>query len=210
MCSNKSVTWSRECPTQSSLLEGWSRLCCSRDWNCSERFSGCIWNKDKFVSLLLYLFGLWNILWKPFTSSPFNWSHWKDEAKAFLSGYARRPEVELLLPWAVVLPKFSGKWSPLTCVASVSVRFRSKERGTRVKDRAKNGVSERAGRGWGSFLPCPTPSPTFIFWLLFHFSRGQNPRIPFLGLSLLRNQTETVATQARSPSESTHLAIQIW
>ena len=145
-----------------------------------------------------------------FTSSPFNWSHWEDESKAFLSGYARRPEVELLLPWAVVLPKFSGKWSPLTCVASVSVRFRSKERGTRVKDRAKNGVSERAGRGWGSFLPCPTPSPTFIFWLLFHFSRGQKPRIPFLGLSLLRNQTETVATQARSPSESTHLAIQIW
>ena len=37
----------------------------------------------------------------------------------------------------------------LACVASVSVRFRSKERGTRVKDRAKNGASERAGRGWG-------------------------------------------------------------
>ena len=34
-------------------------------------------------------------------------------------------------------------------VASVSVRFRSKERATRVKDRAKNGVSKRAGRGWG-------------------------------------------------------------
>ena len=27
----------------------------------------------------------------------------------------------------------------VACVASVSVRFRSKERGTRVKDRAKNG-----------------------------------------------------------------------
>ena len=27
----------------------------------------------------------------------------------------------------------------IACVASVSVRFRSKERGTRVKDRAKNG-----------------------------------------------------------------------
>ena len=37
----------------------------------------------------------------------------------------------------------------LACVASVSVRFRSKERGTRIKDRAKNGVSKRAGRGWG-------------------------------------------------------------
>ena len=37
------------------------------------------------------------------------------------------------------------------------VQFRSKERGTRVKDHAKNGASKRAGRG-----------------LLFHFSRGQN------------------------------------
>ena len=36
----------------------------------------------------------------------------------------------------------------IACVASVSVRFRSKERGTRVKDRAKNGVSKRAGRGF--------------------------------------------------------------
>ena len=35
----------------------------------------------------------------------------------------------------------------LACVASVSVRLRSKERGTRVKDRPKNGVSERPGRG---------------------------------------------------------------
>ena len=34
----------------------------------------------------------------------------------------------------------------LPCVASVSVQFRSKERGTRVKDRAKNGTSKRAGR----------------------------------------------------------------
>ena len=34
-------------------------------------------------------------------------------------------------------------------VASVSVQFRSKERGTRVKDCAKNGASKRAGRGWG-------------------------------------------------------------
>ena len=31
--------------------------------------------------------------------------------------------------------------------ASVSVRFKSKERGARVKDRGKNGASKRAGRG---------------------------------------------------------------
>ena len=35
----------------------------------------------------------------------------------------------------------------VACVASVSVRFRSKERGTRVKDRVTNGASKRAGRG---------------------------------------------------------------
>ena len=50
----------------------------------------------------------------------------------------------------------------IACVASVSVRFRSKERGTRVKDRAKNGVSKRAGRGGeernGNFLPLPLPT----------------------------------------------------
>ena len=37
----------------------------------------------------------------------------------------------------------------VACVASVCVRFRSKEWGTRDKDRAKNGASKRAGRGGG-------------------------------------------------------------
>ena len=37
----------------------------------------------------------------------------------------------------------------IACVASVSVWFRSKERGTRVKDHTKNGTRKRAGRGWG-------------------------------------------------------------
>ena len=63
----------------------------------------------------------------------------------------------------------------LAWVASVSVRFRSKERGTRVKDCAKNGASKRAGRGGEeSFLPSPPSPPSFIFWLSFHFSGGQN------------------------------------
>ena len=35
----------------------------------------------------------------------------------------------------------------IACVASVSVRFRRKERGTRVKDREKSGASKRAGGG---------------------------------------------------------------
>ena len=55
-----------------------------------------------------------------------------------------------------------GPWgSPLSSMSSsLSVRFRSKERGARVKDRAKNGASKRAGREWGRkkkecFLPLP-------------------------------------------------------
>ena len=51
----------------------------------------------------------------------------------------------------------------IACVASVSVRFRSKEQKTRAKDRAKNGASKRAS-------------------LSFQFSRGQNRKSRFLGL----------------------------
>ena len=83
----------------------------------------------------------------------------------------------------------------LACVASVSVRFRSKQRGMRVKDRAKNGVSERAGRGWGREETFPSPSPHCHFSVLVSFLARPKPRIQFLCLSLLRNQTETLATQ---------------
>ena len=87
----------------------------------------------------------------------------------------------------------------LACVASVSVRFRSKEQGTRVKERAKNGVSKRAGRGWGRKLaPVPSSSASLLFHFLalVPFFARPKPKVPFLGLSLLRNQTETLATQA--------------
>ena len=67
----------------------------------------------------------------------------------------------------------------VACVASVSVRFRSKEWGTRVKDRAKNDASKRTGRG--SFF-----GSRFI-------SRAVKTESPLL----LRNQTETLATQTR-------------
>ena len=56
-------------------------------------------------------------------------------------------------------------------IASVSVRFRSKERGTRDEDRAQNGAMGEAVLKFPSF---PSPTPSFIFWLSFHFSRGQN------------------------------------
>ena len=63
-------------------------------------------------------------------------------------------------------------WVPVAYVTSVSVRFRSKERGTRVKDCAKNGASN------GS---------RFI------------SRVVKTGLSLLRNQKEMLAMKARVP-----------
>ena len=72
----------------------------------------------------------------------------------------------------------------LACVASVSVRFRRKERGTRVKDLAKNGVSKGA-------------SLSFIVLALVPFLARPKPKILFLGFSLFRNQTETLATQAQ-------------
>ena len=59
-------------------------------------------------------------------------------------------------------------------IASVSVRFRSKERGTRVKDRAINGARrEGVLKKFPSF---PSPTPSFIFGLSFQFSRSQNPK----------------------------------
>ena len=66
----------------------------------------------------------------------------------------------------------------LACVASVSVRFRRKERGTRVKDREKSGAS------------------IFHFLALVSFLARSKPKVLFLGISLLRNQTETLATKA--------------
>ena len=64
----------------------------------------------------------------------------------------------------------------LACVASVSVRFRSKERGTRVKDCAKEGASKRAGRAWGRKFPSfPSLSTLFHFLALVSFLGRPNP-----------------------------------
>ena len=77
-------------------------------------------------------------------------------------------------PWPLPGGTLRGR---LACVASVSVLFPS-------KDRAKNGraVSEQGPRH---------------FLALVSFLARSKPRISFLGLSLLRNSTETLATQAR-------------
>ena len=53
----------------------------------------------------------------------------------------------------------------IACVASVSVRFRSKERGTRVKDRAKNGAVKERGGGEKE-RKIPLPLPLFYFLVL--------------------------------------------
>ena len=69
-----------------------------------------------------------------------------------------------------------------------------------MKDRAKNGASERAGREWGrkarkGFLSLPIS--LFHFLALVPFLARPNLKFPFLGLFLLRNQTETLAMQAK-------------
>ena len=48
-----------------------------------------------------------------------------------------------------------------------------------------------------AFPSFPFPFPHFHFFALVSFLARPKPRIPFLGLSLLRNQTETLATQAK-------------
>ena len=79
------------------------------------------------------------------------------------------------------------------------MRFRSKERGTRVKTaQAKEWGGGEEERKETFFLPLPLP--LFHFLALVSFLARPKPRIlflaSFLGLFLLRNQTETLATQA--------------
>ena len=69
-------------------------------------------------------------------------------------------------------------------------RTRNKSNRPREKCRKKK-IGEEMGRKGDLPFSFPSPPPSFIFWLSFHFSRGQNR-----SLSLLRNQTETLATQA--------------
>ena len=52
------------------------------------------------------------------------------------------------------LPLVTNIQFHLACIASVSVWLQSKERGMRVTDQVKNGVSKRVGGGEG-FLPLP-------------------------------------------------------
>ena len=71
----------------------------------------------------------------------------------------------------------------LACVASVSVEQRAKKkRSFRRFARAKNGARAKIRRrGWerGRKEPSfPSPTPSFLFLLSPHFSRGQNAESP--------------------------------
>jgi len=56
------------------------------------------------------------------------------------------------------------------------VQFHSEERGTRVKDRAKNGASKRAGRGFvDGFLSSPPPLSFFRSRSIFCAAKTENP-----------------------------------
>ena len=56
---------------------------------------------------------------------------------------------------------FSPAFGTVACVASVSVRFRRKERGTRVKDREKSGASKTRFISRG--VKTESPLPRYFF-----------------------------------------------
>ena len=110
----------------------------------------------------------------------------------------RKFNVSLYLTQRILLPSTVGIWWVKALkerkypVAIVSVRFKSKERGTRVKDRAKNDTSKRAETGWGRKEGnVPLPLPPLSFFGSHFISRAAKT-----GLSLLRHQMETLAKQA--------------
>ena len=85
----------------------------------------------------------------------------------------------------------------IACQASVSMQFWSTEQGTRVQEHVKNGASKERRGGLSasvSFLPLPLPPLSFL--ALVPFLARPKPKIPFLGLSLLRSHTETLDKQA--------------
>jgi len=82
----------------------------------------------------------------------------------------------------------------------VREQIKSEKRDFRCFARAKNGArAKKRKEGWGrkevSFVPLPRP-PRSFFGSRPIFRAGKIPKIPFLGLSLLPNPTETLATQA--------------
>ena len=98
--------------------------------------------------------------------------------------------------------------SGIAWVASVSVRFRSKKRGTRVKDRAKNGASKKAEKR-GRFLPLPLPPLSFF---AFRFtSRAAKTEDPLPRSFFAPKPDRTLATQAKSGKlKSNRFIVCVW
>ena len=67
--------------------------------------------------------------------------------------------------------------------------------GARAKKRKEGEGKEGRKEGEDSFVPLPH-SPLSFFGSRPIFRAGKTPKIPFLGLSLLPNPKETLATQA--------------
>ena len=66
-----------------------------------------------------------------------------------MSTFGKLDEFNETEDWCHYIERVNHFFEAIACIARVSVRFRSKERGTRVEDRAENGTSKRAEREWG-------------------------------------------------------------
>ena len=105
-------------------------------------------------------------------------SHVTPGTAAFTSALQTQRQKYVDVEWSGYHVSTQCSFQPfLACVASISVRFQSKERGVRVKDRE----SKRAGRGWRrkeenpvSFLSLS--SPLFNFLALVPFLARPKPK----------------------------------
>ena len=103
-------------------------------------------------------------------------SHVTPGTAAFTSALQTQRQKYVDAEWSEYHVSTQCSFQPfLTSVASVSVRFRSKQLGAESKIAR---VKELGGAGKKGrkrfFLPSPPPPPSFFFWLSFHFSCGQN------------------------------------
>ena len=80
------------------------------------------------------------------------------------------------------------------CLSSLILGAKNEERESKTAKKMVQ-VKERGGVGKKG-RKLPSPSPHFHLLALVSFLAQPKPRIPFLGLTLLQNQTETLATQA--------------
>ena len=97
--------------------------------------------------------------------------------------------------WRTLKQRNTIRIEIIACVASVSVRFRSKERGTRVKDRAKNGASKRAGRVFFGSCFISRAAKTENPVPRSFFSPKPNGKACYAGYEIHKSQTMTFWTR---------------